>query len=158
MRDEMELSNLTMLRTWRRSPSLFSDFNTLQFASVMGMVVFVLLLFFMTAPTHPRSISTDLAKVSHPVSMPWANREDAIKVTITRDGMVFLGSDRVDPADLPQKIADRLKDHSVERKVYVIADLRARWGAIKPVLDAVRAAGVLRVAFLVDQRRDALYM
>ena len=154
----MEASDLIMLRTWRRSPSLFSDFNTLQFAGVMSMVVFVMLLCFMTAPTAHRGVSTDLAKVFHSISMPWANREDAMRVTITRDGMVFFGSDRVSSADLPEKIANRLKDHSVERKVYITADLRARWGAIKPVLDGVRAAGVLRVAFLVDQRRTPQYM
>lgn len=147
-----------MLRTWRRNPSLFSNFNSLQFAGVMSMVVFVMLLSFMTAPTAHRGVSTDLAKVSHPISMPWANREDAMRVTITRDGMVFFGSDRVSSADLPEKIANRLKDRSVERRVYITAHLRARWGAIKPVLDGVRAAGVLRVAFLVDQRRTPQYM
>lgn len=142
-----------MLPRWRKPPKLFSDLNTLQFACVMGMVVFVILLFFMTAPTHHHGISYDLAKVNHPVSMPGANREDAIKIAVLRDGQVFFGSSRVDPADLPQKIFDRLKDRSTWRKVYIVADMRARWGSIKPVLDGIRAAGVLRIAFLVDQRR-----
>src|SRR5580692_8393167 len=68
-----------------RSPKLFSDFNTLQFASVMGMVVFVLLLVFMTISPHGHGISADLPKVLHPVSMPGAWREDVMKVTILRD-------------------------------------------------------------------------
>jgi biopolymer transport protein ExbD len=41
----------------------------------------------------------------------------------------------------------------VERKVYIKADMRARWGAVKQALDAARAAGILRVAILTDQRR-----
>ena len=138
----------------RRSPKLFSDFNTLQFAAVMGMVLLVILLLFMadTSPHHYRAVSVDLPHVLHPVAMPGASREDAIRVSIMRDGRVFVGTDQVTSVSLPQKIADRLKDKDVERKVYIAVDMRARWGAAKPVLDAVRAAGILRVAFLADKR------
>jgi len=142
-----------MLQSWRKPAKLFSDFNTLQFACVMSLVVFVVLLTVLTfgAPTCG-GMSADLPKVLHPVSMRGADREDAMIVNITRDGKVYFAVDQVNPADLPQKIADRLKDHDVERKVYIKADMRARWGAVKPVLDAVRSAGLMRVAFLVDER------
>jgi len=136
-----------------RSLKLFSDFNTLQFASVMGMVVFVLLLVFMTVSPHGHGVSADLPKVLHPVSMPGALREDVLKVTILRDGRVYFGADRVDAAALRQKIAERLNDRGAERRVYIVADARAEWGTVKIVLDGVRSAGILRVAFLVDQRR-----
>lgn len=143
-----------MLQSWRRPARLFSDFNTFQFAGVMGMVVFVVLLVFMTDSSHyHHGSSVDLPKVLHPVPLPNADREDAMIVNITRDGKVYFGVDHVVPSDLRQKIADRLKDRSVERKVYIKADLRARWGSIKPVLDAVHAAGILRVAFLTYQRQ-----
>jgi len=137
----------------RRPLKIFSDFNTLQFASVMGLVVFVLLLVFMTIPTGSYGVSAGLPKVLHPVAMPGANREDAMKISILRDGHVYFGADRVAPANLPGKISDRLKDRDVERKVYITADARARWGTVKLVLQAVHDAGILRVAFLVDQRR-----
>lgn len=135
-----------------RSPKLFSDFNTLSFASVTAMVMLVILIPFMTMTTPHHGINADLPKVSHSVSMPGAAREDVMKVTILRDGSVFFGSDRVAVADLQQKIAERLKDRGVERKVYIVADMRAHWGTLKPVLDGVRSAGILRVAFLVNQR------
>ena len=141
-----------MLQSWRKPAKLFSDFNTLQFASVMSLVVFVPLVVFLvnTEPFHHGSV--DLPKVLHPVVMRGANREDAIKVTITRDGKVYFGTDQIVPANLPAKIAERLKDKSVERKVYIVADMRARWGSIKPVLESVHAAGILRVAFLANER------
>jgi len=143
-----------MLQSWRKPAKLFGDFNTLQFASVMAMVVFVILLVFMTIPVYLHGLgSVDLPKVLHPIPMPGANREDALKVTITRDGKVYFESDQIVPSALPAKIADRLKDKTVERKVYIVADMRARWGSIKPVLENVHAAGILRVAFLADQRR-----
>ncbi len=89
--------------------------------------------------------------------MPGAAREDAMRVTITRDGKVYFGAEQVRSSDLPQKISDRLKDPQVEWKVYIVADTRARWGSIKPVLDGVHAAGIRRIAFLVDQRRSAAF-
>jgi biopolymer transport protein ExbD len=141
-----------MLRKRHRSENLFSDFNTLQFASVMGMVVLVILLFFMTIPTHGYGNSVDLPKASHPVSMPAALREDALKITITRDGHVYLGTDQITPYTVREKLPERLKNHGVERKVYIVADMRTKWSVVKDVLDSIRATGILRVAFLVNQR------
>jgi len=134
------------MRKVRTASKLFSDFNTLQFASVMAMVVFVMLLVFMTIPTGHHGTSVDLPYVSHPVSMPGAGREDAMLVTITRDGKAYLGPDQVNVINLPAKIHDRLKDRDVERKVYVKADMRVRWGTVALVLDGIRSAGIIRVA------------
>jgi biopolymer transport protein ExbD/biopolymer transport protein TolR len=91
--------------------------------------------------------------------MPGANREDAMIVNITRDGKLYFGSEQVTTATLRERMADHLKDHSVERKVYIKADMRARWGAVKQVVDSVRMVGLMRIAFLVDQRHSvALHM
>lgn len=146
-----------MLQTWRKPTRLFGDFNTLQFASVMSFVVFVVLLVFLTAPTWHHTNAVDVPKVLHPVSMPGAGREAAMKVTITRDGKVYFGVEQVRSSNLWQKISDRMKDPEVEWKVYIVADMRARWGSIKPVLDGVHAAGICRIAFLVNQRRSAAF-
>jgi biopolymer transport protein ExbD len=145
-----------MLRKRRPSPKLFSNFNTLQFASVMGMVAVVVLSAFMTAtPMITRGVGPDLPNAYHAVSMPGALREDVMLVSITRDGAVYFGGDRVwEVADLSGKIQDRLKNHGVERKVYINADMRTRWGGVKQVLGAVHSAGILRVAFLVNQRHS----
>ncbi len=151
----MEAAELARLQSWRKPAKLFSDFNTTQFACVMSLVVFIVLLVYLTWPTPYHHGSVDLARVDHPVSMPWADRDDAMLVSVTRDGKVYFGVEQVNPENLSQKIEDRLKDHSVERKVYVQADMRARWGTVKQVLDSIRAAGLMRVAFMVDQRRSA---
>jgi biopolymer transport protein TolR len=141
-----------MLRKSNKSPKLFSDCNTLQFACIATIVMFALLTS-MTVPTpYHHGISPDLPKVHYAVSMPWANRDNAMRVTITRDGHIFFGSDQISSNSLPNKIRDRLKDRDVEKKVYIVADFRARWGTIKDGLDSVRAAGILRVAFLADSR------
>jgi biopolymer transport protein TolR len=118
----------------------------------MAMVVFVVLLIFMTmTPMIQHTVSAALPKVLHPIPMPGADREDAMMLMITRDGKVYFGSDQINVADLPAKIQDRLKDRDVERKVYVKADMRARWGGVKLAMDGVRSAGIARVAFLANE-------
>jgi biopolymer transport protein TolR len=139
-----------MLHKYRASTKLFSDVNTPQFASVMAMVVFVILLVFMTVPTGHHGVGADLPHLSHAVPMPGALREDVMKVAILRDGKVYFGSEQIRFGDLSAKIQDRLKDREVEHKVYIIADMRARWGIVKVVLEQVRSAGIIRVAFLAN--------
>ena len=100
-------------------------------------------------PHHGNSV--DLPKASHPVAMRSALREDAMRISIMRDGKVYFGTEQIRSGDLPAKIHDRLKDREVERKVYIVADRRARWGRVKLALDGVSSAGIIRVAFLADQ-------
>jgi biopolymer transport protein ExbD len=142
-----------MMLKFRTSPGIFTDSNTLQFASVMAVVVFIVLLVFMTLTPYHHGYSPDLPKVWHPVSMPGALREDAMHVTVTRDGRVYFGTDHVATDELAEQITERLTDRGIERKVYVVVDTRVSWGTVKPVLAAVHSAGIIRVAFLVDQRR-----
>jgi hypothetical protein len=80
-------------------------------------------------------------------------RDDVMQVSVTRDGKVFLGSELIVPDYMKEKIQVCLENPDVERRVYIRADARARYGTIKGVLDEVRSAGILRVAFLADQRR-----
>jgi biopolymer transport protein ExbD len=79
-----------------------------------------------------------------------------MQVSITRDGKVFFGSDQIVPDYMAEKIQARLRDLDVERKVYIRAGARTRYGTVKTVLDGVRSAGIIRVAFLVDQRRGPI--
>ena len=144
-----------MLGKHRKPPVLFSDFNTLSFAGVMTIVMFVLLLIFMVVQPRPyHHGSVDLPKVWHSIPMPGAQREDCMTVSVTRDGKIYFGSDRIAPEQVPDRIAEHLKDRDVERKVYIRADMRAKWGTVKLVLDGVRSAGVLRVAFMAYQRKS----
>ncbi|MGA1987528.1 MAG: biopolymer transporter ExbD [Candidatus Sulfotelmatobacter sp.] len=136
----------------QKSPQMFTGIDATAFASVLAVVVFILWIAEAANPMVTRGVSADPPRALHSVSMPGALREDVMQVTILRDGQVYLGADRIWSDDLTKKIQDRLKDRGVERKVYVVADMRARWGTVKSVLDCIRSAGILRVAFMVNQR------
>jgi biopolymer transport protein ExbD len=50
-------------------------------------------------------------------------------VVVTRDGRLFFRSDQITSDMLPEKIANHLKDPSVERKVYIKADAQREVGS-----------------------------
>lgn len=139
----------SLVHPHRRPLQLFNGFNAFSFASLMTIVIFVVLVMFMTAPTPHAAVGADVPRVRHPVPMPGALREDAMKVTITRDGMIFFGSDQASPENLSTKIQEHLKDRGVERNVYIVADMRARWSDVAPVVDGIRSTGIARITFLV---------
>lgn len=139
-----------MISGHTRSMNLFCDVDASALAAV-AFVLFVMMLVLQPEPHH--GYGPDLPHVSHAVSMPGANREDAMVIAVMRDGAVYLGSDKVHPDQLPSKILDRLRDHSVDPRVYIRADGRVFYSNVKEVLDEVRSAGIEKVAFLVNQRR-----
>jgi biopolymer transport protein ExbD len=109
-----------------RRMRLFSNVDTTAFASILAVLVIVLLVVASISYNQHHGISVDVPRVLHPVAMKGALRDDAMKVSILRDGRVYFGSDIVWSGNLAQKIQTRLKDREVERKVYITADMRAR--------------------------------
>jgi len=65
---------------------------------------------------------------------------------------VFFGNDRTDPDQLTQKVKDRLANR-VDKRVFIRADARAKFGAVVQIVDNVRAAGVDQLGLLTDQRK-----
>ncbi|MCU1297163.1 MAG: outer rane transport energization protein ExbD [Acidobacteriaceae bacterium] len=97
-----------------------------------------------------RTVSIYLPLASRAIPIPDVNREDALLVAILRDVNVYFGTDKVRSEDLSSQILERLKDRSVERKIYIKADARARFGMVKDVLDAIHSTGIEKIAFLTD--------
>ena len=134
-------------------PKLFGGIDTTAFAAIMVVLVFIELIAGSMSYSPHHGIGIDLPKILYPIAMTGAMRDDVMQVSIMRDGRVYFGSEQIVPDYTKEKIQARLADPDVERKVYIRADARARYGTIKAVLDGVRSVGIVRVAFLVDQRR-----
>ena len=65
---------------------------------------------------------------------------------------VFFGTDPIQPADLTQKIKDRLANKT-DKRVFIKADARAKFGWVVEVVDNVRAAGVDQLGLLTEQKK-----
>jgi len=129
-----------------------SDINVTPMVDVM---LVLLIIFMVVTPMLQKGISVDMAKVNNPEPMQDADKEDALLVSITRDGKVYFGTDQVADIDaLTTKVKDRLANKQ-DKRVYVKADMRARFGGVVKVVDAVRAAGVDDLGLLTDQRKTS---
>lgn len=136
----------------RDAVRLVPKIDAVGFASVMLVVLFALMLpFLITSPSHGGH-DVNLARVHHPIPMPGANREDAIVIGITRDGMVYLGSYRLTLVELPLKIHQMIKQGS-PRVAYFKVDARTRYRCVSDVLDNVSGSGLEKIAFLVEEQK-----
>ncbi len=126
-----------------------SDINVTPMVDVM---LVLLIIFMVVTPMLQKGVSVDMAQVNNPEQMPDADKEDALLVSVTRDGQVYFGSDQISIDALTTKVKDRLANKP-DKRVYVKADMRARYGGVVQVVDAVRAAGVDDLGLLTDQRK-----
>src|SRR5260370_3125615 len=129
-----------------------SDINVTPMVDVM---LVLLVIFMVITPMLQKGISVDMAKVNNPTPMTDADKEDALLVSIMRDGTVYFGADKLTgPVDaLTGKVKDRLTNKT-NKMVYVKADARAHFGNVVQVVDAVRAAGVDDLGLLTEQRKS----
>jgi biopolymer transport protein ExbD/biopolymer transport protein TolR len=117
---------------------------------MVDVMLVLLIIFMVITPMLQKGVSVDMAKVSSPTPMPDADKEDALLVSIMRDGKIYFGSDRVDADKLTQLVKDRLSN-KVDKRVFIKSDARARYGNVVDVVDNVRSAGVDDVGLLTEQ-------
>ncbi len=120
---------------------------------MVDVMLVLLIIFMVITPMLQKGVSVDMAKTNNPVQMPDAEKEDALLVAVTRDGKVFFGSDQISPDQLTNKVKDKVANRT-DKRVFVRADARAKFGAVAEVVDNVRAAGVDELGLLTEQRKQ----
>ena len=130
-----------------------SDINVTPMVDVM---LVLLIIFMVVTPMLQHGKPVDMAQVNNPTDMHDADKEDALQVAITRDNHVFFGTDPINPDDLTQKIKDKLANRT-DKRVFLKADARAKFGWVVEVVDNVRAAGVDQLGLLTDQKKSGSF-
>jgi biopolymer transport protein ExbD len=127
-----------------------SDINVTPMADVM---LVLLIIFMVVTPMLQKGQAVELAKTKNPIDMKEADRDDAVLVTVTRDGKLYLGQEKVSVDALATKVNDLLASR-LEKKVFVKSDLRAKYGDVVEVVDNIRNAGVDQVGLLTERLDD----
>ncbi len=140
---------------WRRPSGRFRTIEMTGLVGVMLILTFVLLAEGLRHG-HFRGMSVEMAQIRHATEMPDdIEREDAMIVTIAREGHVYLGDWRIEVGDLLTILCDQLERRTGERKVYIKADANADYGTVARVVEIVRQAGVQNIGFLTEGQRRA---
>jgi biopolymer transport protein ExbD len=134
----------------QKMPPPVSDINVTPMVDVM---LVMLIIFMVITPMLSKGVSVDLVKTKNPISMQSAEKEDAVLVAVTRDGKAYLGSNQIDPKDLPQKVKDMLTN-KLDKTCYLKADSRAKYDKVVEVVNNMRAGGVDQLGLLTEQIQE----
>jgi biopolymer transport protein ExbD/biopolymer transport protein TolR len=136
----------------KKAPPPVSEINVTPMVDVM---LVVLIIFMVITPMLSKTVNVEKALTRNPITMPDADKEDAVTVSITRDGQVFLspGLQKVDANELAPKVKDLLQNRP-SKLVYINADARAKYEKVEDVVDNLRAGSVDEVGLLTEQVLD----
>jgi biopolymer transport protein ExbD len=144
-------SKAAALSAAKRRSSVRPTINLWPFLAILV----VLLIVFMVSPTPLHFhlwVPVDLPRSVYAAPQPGALRDDAIRISIRRDGSVYFRNMQVMPEDLSGLIRDSLKNGS-EKKVYIAVDSRTKFLDAEKVVDQIRLAGVQQICFLAERPR-----
>src|SRR6202034_3996206 len=137
----------------KKAPPPVADINVTPMVDVM---LVLLIIFMVITPMLTHGQSVDLVKTKNPIPMQAADKEDAILISVTRNGGVFLspGNIRLSGADqLPERVRDLLTN-KIDKTVYIRADARAKYSVVEDVVDNLRAAGVNEIGLITEEPHD----
>ena len=130
-----------------QSGSVIASPNVIPMADIM---LVLLIIFMVVTPLIQVGEPVDLAKVTNPIDMPNADKDDAVIVAISQDGSVFLGSTKMAVDDISSRVRDRISNR-LDKTVFIKSDARTKYGDVVRVVDRVRSSGVDDVGLLTDK-------
>jgi len=122
---------------------------------MVDVMLVLLIIFMVITPMLNNKVNVELPIANAATVQENANKEDAVSVAVTRDGVTYLGGDKVNVDDLGAKVTAKLENKSEsEKEVFMRADIRANYGKVMDAVDQVRAAGVSNLILLTDKKEQ----
>ncbi len=128
-----------------------SEINVTPLVDVM---LVLLIIFMVITPMLQKGFRVDMAITNTAEEMKEADKEDAILIAVTRDGSVYLGSEKMTDDRLVEEVRDMWEGTST-KIVYLKSDRNAVFGDVARVVDEVRSAGVDKLGLLTEKRQSA---
>jgi biopolymer transport protein ExbD len=130
------------------APQVVSEINVTPMVDVM---LVLLIIFIVITPLLTKGQPVEYAKAKNPIAMQNADKEDAILISVTRNGQAYLspGNKQVTLEDIPTKVQDLLTN-KLDKTVYIRADARSKYQAVEDVVDSLRAAGVDQLGLITE--------
>jgi biopolymer transport protein ExbD/biopolymer transport protein TolR len=135
-----------------KAPQVVSDINVTPMVDVM---LVLLIIFMVITPMLSKGVQVNKVKTHNDIKMQEADKEDAILISVTRDGRVYLspGNLLVQTNDLPGKVKD-LQTNRSDKTVYIQGDARTRFSSVTDVMDALRTVGVDQLGLITEEVKD----
>ena len=101
-------------------------------------------------PTLRPGIHVEMAGTRTARPVPDADQNDAFVLTVTDRGIVYDGTNAVDPSELTREIGNRMAAR--QQQLYIKADGRTPYASVSQVLKAAQASGIASPILLTAQR------
>jgi len=136
-----------------KAPPVVSDINVTPMVDVM---LVLLIIFMVITPMLTKGAQVNLVKTRNPIKMQDADKEDAVLISVTRDGKIWLspGNTMMALDQLVPKVKDLQAARTGDKTVYIRADARARFGSVTDVIDALRTDGVDQLGLITEEIQD----
>ena len=118
-----------------------SDINVTPFVDVM---LVLLIIFMVTAPMMMQGVDVDLPEAT---SEPLSAQEEALIVSINKDGQVFISDYEVQVDALGEKLLKILEGRE-SREVYIKGDKTVPYGVVVRVMSEMEAAGIEKIGMV----------
>ena len=120
-----------------RTATSLSEINVTPLVDVM---LVLLVIFMVTAPMLQTGIDVELPETKN---VKEVNPEERIIISISREGLIYYGSDAINFFAIPERLKKDAK--SPKDSIFLRADKDVKWKDIVSVIDAVRGAGFTEI-------------
>jgi TolR protein len=120
-----------------------SEINVTPFVDVM---LVLLIIFMVAAPMMTAGVPVDLPRSAAPRV---ANPSPPVVLTVTRDGVIHIGEDRIAESALSTRLV-ALKAEQPDLAVHVRGDRSVPYGEVLRIMGRVTAAGIPRVSLIAE--------
>ena len=132
--------------------SVVSDINVTPMADVM---LVLLIIFMITTPLLQSGITVNLPKAKNPLEAPEADSNDAVVVSLNREGTIYRAKTPLSEDQLYDYLTTRFSGGEVQdRTIFLRADTAVPYGRVVQIVNGCRRAGVDRIGLMTDLDRN----
>ncbi len=129
-----------------RTATSLSEINVTPLVDVM---LVLLIIFMVTAPILQTGIDVQLPETRHVTE---TNPEERIVLTISREGLIYYGSEAINFATIAEHLRKDAKGPKDE--IFLRADKDVKWNSIVSVIDAIRGAGFSEIKLITKPFKE----
>jgi biopolymer transport protein TolR len=128
--------------------------NEINVTPMVDIMLVLLIIFMVVTPLLSQGVNVNLPENDNPEQDANISKDTSVIISIPEKDQYFVGRDRVERAQLVDKIKRLMKDKKLEdRIIYIRGGRQVAYGEIVTTIDAVRNAGYDRIGLVTEKRK-----